>query len=70
MLNIYRLATQAELKVRECRQLTEEDQSINARWSRIHLDQLIDEHLIGRRQDTASRRGITFPRLAIRRGYA
>ena len=70
MLNIYRLATQAELKVRECRQLTEEDQSINARWSRIHLDQLMDEHLISRRQDTASRRGITFAKLAIRRGYA
>ena len=70
MLNIYRLATQAELKVRECRQLTPEDAAINARWSRIHLDQLMDEHLISRRQDTASRRGVTFAQLVIRRGYA
>ena len=70
MLNIYRLATQAELKVRECRQLTEEDEAINSRWSRIHLDQLVDENSVHRRRDTASRRGITFTKLAIRRGYA
>ena len=70
MLNIYRLATQAELKVRECRQFTPEDAAINGRWWRTHLDQLMDEHLIRRQQDTASRRGITFAKLAIRRGYA
>ena len=70
MLNIYRLATQAELKVRECRQLTEEDEANNSRWSRIHLDQLVDENLVKRRRDTANRRDITFPQLAIRRGYA
>jgi len=70
MLNIYRLATQAELKVRECRQLTEEDQAINARWWRTHLDQLMDEHLMQRRMETAQRRDITFAQLAIRRGYA
>ncbi|MFN2154342.1 MAG: hypothetical protein ACK2UA_05795 [Anaerolineae bacterium] len=70
MLYMQRLATAEELKLRECRQLTQEDQAINARWWRIHLDQLMDEHLVQRRMETAQRRGITFPQLAIRRGYA
>jgi hypothetical protein len=65
-----RLATAEELKLRECRQLTQEDQAINARWPRSHVDALVEENAISLRTDMLQRREISFAQLCIRRGYA